>query len=84
MVRPAWWIVTVVLIGMVVAITSQPAAAQEPAGGEYPDVVGLTPFSAETNFMSLPGYLRWQVYLEQEVWLSLLEAKRIVAEQTGK
>jgi hypothetical protein len=32
---------------------------------QYPQVAGLKPFTAEANYMSLPGYLRWQVSVEQ-------------------
>jgi hypothetical protein len=28
---------------------------------QYPNVSNLTPFSAQANFMSLPGYLRYVV-----------------------
>jgi len=38
---------------------------------QYPQVAGLKPFTAETNYMSLPGYLRWahcrEFVLEQPV-----------------
>ena len=47
----------------------------------YPQVAELTPFSAEAQFMSLPGYLRWQVFLEQGEWISVPEAKAVVMDQ---
>jgi len=85
MVRLAWCLVVLAAVGLALAVLAHPATAQqEAAGGEYPDVTGLAPFSVESNYMSLPGYLRWQTYLEQKVWLSMPEAKRIVAEQTGR
>ena len=80
--RLAWCLVVAVAICMVVAVAAQPAAAQE--AGTFPNVSALTPFTAEANYMSMPGYLRWQTYLEQKVWISVPEAKRIVSEQTGK
>jgi hypothetical protein len=77
--------VAVLLAGTAVA----PALAQTtpppaPEGAQtMPSVAGLEPFSAETNFMSLPGYLRWLVYEQSGQWLSMPEAARIVQEQIG-
>ncbi len=45
------------------------------------DIAGLTAFTAESNYMSLPGYYRWQTYLDQGVWLPMLEALRAVKAQ---
>lgn len=67
-------VMVVTMLGMVA--TSAPAA-------EYPNVAQLQPFSAESNYMSLPGYLRWMVFQQEGVWLSVAEAKQIVAEQKG-
>jgi hypothetical protein len=75
------------VVGAAVAGTAQPAAAQaqtSTVAGEYPDVSGLQPFAAETNYMSQAGYLRWTVFKDQQVWLSMAEAQRIVAEQKAK
>jgi hypothetical protein len=91
MVKLAWCLVVVVVVGITIALVAQPAAAQAQgqtqvqtrAAGEYPNVGGVRPFAAESNYMSLAGYLRWQVFMEQQVWLSVPEAKRIVAEQSG-
>jgi hypothetical protein len=47
----------------------------------FPNVAGLKPFSPETNFMSLPGYLRWLVHQASGTWITYAEAKRIVEEQ---
>ncbi len=69
-------LVVFVLLGTIVALATPPASA-----AEYTNVSALQPFAAESDFMSLPGYLRWQTYKEQGVWLSVPEAKRIVAEQ---
>jgi hypothetical protein len=72
------------VVGAAVAGTVQPAAAQaqtSTVAGGYPDVSGLQPFSAETNYMSLAGYLKWTVFKDQQVWLSMAEAQRIVAGQ---
>jgi len=76
-----------VLSVMVIAAAAQPAAAQDqttPVVGEYPNVSGLQPFVAETNYMSLAGYLKWTAFKDQGVWLSTAEAQRIVAAQQAK
>jgi len=77
----------VLVVGVAVAGTVQPAAAQaqtSTAAGEYPDVSGLQPFAAETNYMSQAGYLKWTAFKEQGVWLSMAEAQRIVAGQNAR
>lgn len=48
---------------------------------QYPQVAELEPFSPAADFMSLPGYLRWQVYVEQGKWISHEEAAEAVAQQ---
>jgi hypothetical protein len=77
-----WCLVVLLFLGVFTALVSQPAAAQ--AGGEYADVSGLNAWSPESNYMSLAGYLRWMTYTEKGVWLSMAEAKRIVAGQLGR
>lgn len=48
-----------------------------------PNVSNLTPFSAETNFMSLAGYLRYVNHQQTGQWLTVPEAVRIVQQQKG-
>ena len=55
---------------------AQPASAQT-----IPNVRGLQAFTAETRFMSLPGYVRWQYFVENDVWISRAEARALVAAQ---
>lgn len=50
-----------------------------PAG--FPDVSTLKPFTPQTNYMSLPGYLRWAVYQTTGIWITYAEAARVLAEQ---
>jgi hypothetical protein len=64
------------LLGMLVALATAPASA-----AEYTNVAGLEQWSAESNYMSLAGYLRWMTFREQGIWLSMPEAQRIVAQQ---
>jgi len=47
-----------------------------------PNVQGLTPFTAETRYMSLPGYLRWQYHEETAQWITWGEAVALVDQQT--
>ena len=80
-------LLVMVLSVMVVGATAQPAAAQaqtSTGAGGYPDVSGLQPFAAETNYMSQAGYLRWTAFKDQQVWLSMAEAQRIVAGQEAR
>jgi hypothetical protein len=55
-----------------------PAAAQT-----VPDVRGIQPFSAQSNFMSLEGYLRYQYFQQNKNWVSAAEAKQMVIAQIG-
>jgi hypothetical protein len=71
----SWLLLLALVIGLSVMF-SGPVQAQG-----YPQVSSLTPFSPEAQFMSLPGYLRWQVFLEQGQWISVPEAKAVVMEQ---
>jgi hypothetical protein len=80
-------LLVMVLSVMVVGATAQPAAAQaqtSAAAGEYPDVSGLQPFAAETNYMSLAGYLKWTAFKDNGVWLSMAEAQHIVTAQQAQ
>jgi hypothetical protein len=58
-----------------------PGGAAPPAIAGFPQVAGLRPYSAETNYLSLPGYLRWIVYPASGVWITYAEAARVVQEQ---
>lgn len=49
----------------------------------FPSIASLAPFAAETNYMSLAGYLRWVSHHETGVWLTYAEAERIVHQQKG-
>ncbi|HEY3248928.1 MAG TPA: hypothetical protein VGK88_11630 [bacterium] len=64
-------------------LPAAPGVAQVPPSG-FPNVAGLHPFTAEANYMSLPGYLRWLVYQVSGRWITYAEAKRIVADQQGR
>ncbi len=55
-------------------------AVELPVTG-FPVVVGLQQWSQETNFLSLPGYLRWVMYQAAATWITYTEAARVVLEQ---
>ncbi len=54
---------------------------QRAEAAEYPWVGDLTPFSAEANYMSLAGYLRFLVANQDGVWITRPEAVQIVLQQ---
>ena len=53
-----------------------PAPAVTPA--QYANVKKLKPFSAETAYMSLAGYLRYLTHQQTSQWATRLEAERSV------
>ncbi len=71
-------LITAVLIGIAAFSIAQPASAQT-----IPNVKGLTPFTGATNYLSLPGYLRWQYFMENKVWISVKEATQLATSQTA-
>ena len=54
---------------------SRPAGAQA-----IPSVRGLKAFTPQAHYMSLPGYLRWQYYVQNDKWISFAEAKQLAAQ----
>ena len=58
----------------------QRLAVPAPPGtlGPYANVTNLKPFSAETDHMSLAGYLRYLTHQRTSQWLTYPEATRIV------
>ncbi len=75
-------VVLLAMVLMLLVAIAVPAFAQAKPAGEYPNVASMAPFSAGTNFMSLPGYLRWITWKDQGVWITYQEAERIVAAQS--
>lgn len=70
----------VIALGAILLAAALPGIA---AAQQYPSVANLKPFSAEANYMSLPGYLRYVVHQQSNQWLTYDEASRIVKQQTG-
>ncbi len=88
--RFTFLLLVVLAVAIFAGVSSVPASAQAAGqtsaaapSGEYPDVSGLQPFSAEANFMSRPGYLRLLVYRAQGEWITYAEAQRAVKAQGG-
>jgi hypothetical protein len=46
-----------------------------------PRVENLRPFSPETQYMSVVGFLRYVVYQQTGTWLTTTEATRMLQEQ---
>jgi len=69
-------LVLALLTGGIMAGLCTPASAQV-----IPNVRGLKPFTAQTNYMSIPGYLRWQYFVENKAWISRAEAEALVRSQ---
>ena len=63
--------------GMMGAVFVPHAQAQE----KYPSVKSLKPFTIPANFMSLPGCLRWQYFIQSGRWVSRNESVQAVRDQ---
>jgi len=74
---------TVLLVVMLVGLLG--AALVTPSGAQVnvAEIAQLEPFSPEANYMSLPGYLRWQIFKEEGRWISRLEAVREIKRAGG-
>lgn len=72
--------IAILVIGTAVALAMFTGRA---SAQQYPGVANLKPFSAQTKYMSLPGYLRYLVHQRSQQWLSYGEAGRIVKQQGG-
>jgi hypothetical protein len=73
-----------VTVAMVLAGAALAAAVNAPAAqaqGNYPSVTGLTPFTQQANYMSLPGYLRLRYLQDTGRWISRDEAVAAVRAQ---
>jgi hypothetical protein len=77
-------LVTIACVGVLMTAFAGMASAQTQTPGSVPRVGNLKPFSAETSFMSLPGYLRYLMHQQSAQWLTYDEAARAVRQQTGQ
>lgn len=67
---------TLAVMALVGAATAPKAQAQT-----YPNVSTTVPFSQAANYMSLPGFLRYQYLLNSGRWISREEAEQQVQSQ---
>ena len=70
----------IVLLGVLLGMVMLGFASRSSAA-TIPSVKGLQPFSVQTNYMSLAGFLRWQYFVENNKWISFNEAARLVKKQ---
>ena len=71
---------TLVVATLATSLVVMPEAQ---AQANYPNVAALTPFTAECNYMSKPGYLRYRHFLNTGEFLDYPRAFAIVQEQGG-
>ena len=75
-----------IILGVVLAVAAVASAIAAPrAQAQTADIptATLTPFTAEANYMSKPGYYRYRNYVATGNWITYEEAARLVAEQGG-
>jgi len=68
------FVLAAALVGMMAQASAQ----------NIPNISGLKPHTAQTKFMSLAGFLRWQYFLENTTWLSADESNQLVKSQLAK
>lgn len=67
----------VLIVLVVISASFVPVASAQ----TYPSVKNVKAFTAAAHFMSLPGYLRYLFHQQTGQWITMLEAKRVVAQQ---
>jgi len=75
-------VISVALAGPALAQSAPQTPNQSGTG--VPNVSNLMPFTADCNYMSLPGYLRYVSYDQTGQWLTYEEAARMVSQQSGQ
>jgi hypothetical protein len=53
-------------------------ALSAPRANAAVDISALQPFTPQANFMSLPGYVRYQTLITEGRWMTREEAEEIV------
>lgn len=71
----------ILAIAFVAATAATFVVAPQAQAQQYPSVTGLVPFSAQCNYMSKAGYLRYRYFVSSGRWISYEEANRVAAEQ---
>ena len=72
---------SLLILLVLVAVSILALGGSQAYAQQYPQVADLQPFTPAADYMSLPGYLRWQVFVEQGTWISRAEAVEIVMSQ---
>ena len=57
--------------------------AQQASAQTVPNIRGLQAFSTQASYMSLAGFLRWQYFMENNVWVSREEAGELIRSQVS-
>lgn len=66
------------ILAVMAALTTFGFARQAQA---VPSIIGIQAFSVQAQYLSLAGYLRWQTFMESNMWISRAEAEEVVRSQ---
>jgi len=69
-------VLAVAAMALIGAVTAPQAQAQD-----FPDCSTLTPFTPAANFMSIPGWLRWQYLASSGRWVSREQAVQVARDK---
>lgn len=67
----------------VLAVLTLFSFARQATAQTVPSTVGIHAYSSQARFMSLAGYLRWQYFQENNVWISRAEAGELSRTQAN-
>ncbi len=73
--------ILLILFSLAVFACARHAEAQTQT---VPNVQDMQQYSIDARYMSLPGFMRWQYYQENNVWISQAEAQQLVNAQGRK
>jgi len=55
--------------------------AKQASAQTIPSTQNMHAFTSQAKYMSLAGYLRWQYFTENNMWISHKEAEQLVKSQ---
>lgn len=70
-----------IYVVLTLAAMTVAGAVMAPGAQALTDVKNVVPFTQAANYMSLPGFLRYQTLLQEGRWIPREEAERAVADQ---
>ncbi len=73
------WIMVMVLLALTGAVWAQGTTGTTTMST---DIRGLTPYSEQTRYMSLEGYVRWVTFQNSGRWITWTQAAALVQQQT--